>query len=103
MDYIKLEQSSSKIDHARIRKAFEQAIIYFGSTSAGKEASSPSQSLDHPHHSSLDLWLTYLDYLKQHHSLDFISVSRTHSRALHALQSDELKRFNTECAVKNFT
>lgn len=84
MDYVKLEQSSSKIDHARIRKAFEQAIIYFGSTSA-------------------DLWLTYLDYLRQHHSLDFISVSRTHSRALHALESDELKRFNTECAVKNFT
>jgi hypothetical protein len=52
---------------------------------------------------TVDLWLNYLDYLKQHQSLDFISVSRTHSRALHALESDELKRFNTECAVKNFT
>ncbi|CAF0887840.1 unnamed protein product [Rotaria sordida] len=84
MDYIKIEQSLSNIDHKRIKTAFEQAIIYFGKTSA-------------------DLWLAYLDYSKQHRSLDFITISRIHSRALHILESDELKRFNTECALKNLT
>jgi len=82
MDYIKIEQSSSNIDNTRIKTAFEQAIIYFGQTSA-------------------DLWLAYLDHLKQNQSLDFVTISRVHSRALHALDSDELKRFNTECALKN--
>ncbi|CAF0721602.1 unnamed protein product [Rotaria sp. Silwood1] len=84
MDYIKIEQSSSNIDNKRIKTAFEQAIIYFGKTSA-------------------DLWLVYLDHLKQHHSLDFVTISRIYSRALHTLDSDELKRFNTECALKNLT
>ncbi|CAF4119264.1 unnamed protein product [Rotaria sp. Silwood2] len=84
MDYIKIEQSSSNIDNKRIKTAFEQAIIYFGKTSA-------------------DLWLVYLDYLKQHQSLGFVTISRIHSRALHTLDSDELKRFNTECALKNLT
>jgi len=51
----------------------------------------------------LDLWLAYVDHLKQHQSLDFVTISRVHSRALHALDSDELKRFNTECALKNLT
>jgi len=37
MDYIKIEQSSSTIDNMRIKTAFEQAIIYFGKTSAGKK------------------------------------------------------------------
>ncbi|CAF1352469.1 unnamed protein product [Adineta steineri] len=84
MDYIKIEQSSSNIDNKRIKTAFEQAIIYFGKISA-------------------DLWLAYLDHLKQYQSLDFITMSRVHSRALHALESDELKRFNTECALRNLT
>jgi U3 small nucleolar RNA-associated protein 6 len=84
LDYIKIEQSSSDIDNTRIKTAFEQAIIYFGQTSA-------------------DLWLAYLDHLKQHQSLDFVTISRLHSRAVHALDSDELKRFNTECALKNLT
>jgi hypothetical protein len=39
MDYIKIEQSSSDIDHTRIKTAFEQAVIYFGKTSAGKTLS----------------------------------------------------------------
>jgi hypothetical protein len=38
MDYIKMEQSSSNRDNTRIKTAFEQAIIYFGSTSAGKKS-----------------------------------------------------------------
>jgi hypothetical protein len=37
MNYIKIEQSSSSIDNTRIKTAFEQAIIYFGKTSAGKK------------------------------------------------------------------
>lgn len=32
-----MEQSSSNIDNTRIKTAFEQAIIYFGKTSAGKK------------------------------------------------------------------
>ncbi|CAF0814641.1 unnamed protein product [Adineta ricciae] len=84
MDYIKIEQSASTIDRTRVRTAFEQAIIYFGKTSA-------------------DLWLAYMDHLKQHQSLDFVTISRIHSRALHTLESDELKRFNTECALRNLT
>lgn len=39
MEYIKIEQSSSSssnIDNTRIKTAFEQAVIYFGKTSAGK-------------------------------------------------------------------
>ena len=36
MDYIQIEQLSSSINHTRIKTAFEQAIIYFGKTSAGK-------------------------------------------------------------------
>ncbi|CAF4887448.1 unnamed protein product [Rotaria sp. Silwood1] len=83
MDYIKIEQSLSNIDNKRIKTAFEQAIIYFGKTSA-------------------DLWLAYLDHLKQHHSLDFVTISRIYSRALHTLDSDELKRFNTnEAGVRH--
>ncbi|CAF1959562.1 unnamed protein product [Rotaria magnacalcarata] len=82
MDYVKIEQSSSNPDNKRVKTAFEQAITYFGKTSA-------------------DLWLVYLDYLKQRQSLDFITISRIHSRALHTLESDELARFNTECALKN--
>jgi len=39
MDYIKIEQSSSNIDNTRIKTAFEQAVIYFGKTSAGKKNS----------------------------------------------------------------
>jgi len=39
MDYIKIEQSSSNIDNTRIKTAFEQAVIYFGKTSAGKKPS----------------------------------------------------------------
>lgn len=84
LDYIQIEKSSSNLDHTRIKTAFEQAIIYFGQTSA-------------------DLWLAYLDYLKSHQSLDFVAISRVHSRALHALSSDELKRFNTECALRNLS
>jgi hypothetical protein len=38
MNYIKIEQSSSNIDNTRIKTAFEQAIIYFGQTSAGKKS-----------------------------------------------------------------
>ncbi len=37
MNYIKIEQSPSNIDNTRIKTAFEQAIIYFGKTSAGKK------------------------------------------------------------------
>jgi len=84
LDYIQIEQSSSTMDTARIKIAFEQAITYFGKTSA-------------------DLWLTYLDYLKEHQSLDFVTISRVHSRALHTLDSDQLTKFNTSCAVKNLT
>jgi len=84
LDYIQIETSTSNLDHKRIKTAFEQAIIYFGPTSA-------------------DLWLAYLDYLKSNQSLDFVSISRVHSRALHALSADELKRFNTECALRNLS
>ena len=37
MEYIRMEQTSSILDHTRIKTAFEQAVIYFGQTSAGKE------------------------------------------------------------------
>jgi len=84
LNYIRIEQSSTNIDNTRIKTAFEQAVIYFGQTSA-------------------ELWLTYLEHLRQNQSLDFISISRLHSRALHALDSEELKHFNTECALKNLT
>jgi len=87
LNYIQIEQSigkTSKIDTTRIKTAFEQAIIYFGKSSA-------------------DLWISYLDYLKQYQSLDFVAISRIHSRALHALDSDELTRFNSICATKNLT
>jgi hypothetical protein len=101
MDYIKIEQSSSNIDNTRIKTAFEQAVIYFGKTSAGKKNfhSLFLKSIFY----SIDLWLVFLDHLKQHQSLDFVTISRIHSRALHALDSDELKRFNTECALRNLT
>jgi hypothetical protein len=99
LNYIKIEQSSSSIDNTRIKTAFEQAIIYFGKTSAGKNPSFFLKSI----FCLIDLWLAYMDHLKQHQSLDFVMISRVHSRALHALDSDELKRFNTECALKNLT
>jgi hypothetical protein len=101
MDYIKIEQSSSTIDNMRIKTAFEQAIIYFGKTSAGKK--NFILHLENRFFCFIDLWLAYLDHLKQNQSLDFIAISRAHSRALHSLDSDELKRFNTECALKNLT
>ena len=37
LDYIQIETSTSNLDHKRIKTAFEQAIIYFGPTSAGRE------------------------------------------------------------------
>ncbi|CAF2026360.1 unnamed protein product [Rotaria magnacalcarata] len=67
-DYVKIEQSSSNTDNKRVKTAFEHAITYFGKTSA-------------------DLWLTYLNYLKQRQSLDFMTISRIHSRALHTLET----------------
>jgi len=81
LEYIRIELESTKIDHKRIRNAFEQAIIYFGKESA-------------------DLWLNFLDYFKEHQSNDFIGLSRIHSRAIHTLESDELNRFNTEYTLK---
>jgi hypothetical protein len=101
LNYIKIEQSSSNIDNTRIKTAFEQAIIYFGKTSAGKKIL--LLYFINSIFCLIDLWLAYLDHLKQHQSLDFVTISRVHSRALHALDSDELKRFNTECALKNLT
>ena len=104
MEYIQIEQTSSNIDHTRIKTAFEQSIIYFGQISAGKPHSFLLHWIDEGvDFCFLDLWLTYLEYLKEHQSLDFILISRLHSRALHTLNSDELKRFNTECAMKNLT
>ncbi len=87
------------MDTTRIKTAFEQAIIYFGKTSAGRKKETFSIHLI----SCIDLWLMYLDYLKEHRSLDFVTISRVHSRALHTLDSDQLTRFNTSCAMKNLT
>lgn len=105
MDYIKIEQSLPKIENTRIKTAFEQAIIYFGKTSAGNTIINIFRFLHKQGFCFciIDVWLAYLDYSRKHQALDFVAISRIHSRALHALDTDELKRFNTECALKNLT
>jgi len=85
LDYIEIELAQKKsINNARIQDAFSQAIVYFGKTSA-------------------ELWLRYIDYLKQHQSLDFVAISRVYTRALHTLESNELTFFTNSCAVKNLS
>ncbi|CAF0791288.1 unnamed protein product, partial [Didymodactylos carnosus] len=85
LDYIEIEQSQKMpIQKDRLSNAFEQAIIYFGKTSA-------------------DLWLRYIEYLKRHQTLDFLSISRVYNRALHTLESNEFTHFKNHSTVSNLT
>ncbi|CAF1603514.1 unnamed protein product, partial [Didymodactylos carnosus] len=85
LDYIEIEQSQKmRIQKDRLSNAFEQAIIYFGKTSA-------------------DLWLRYIEYLKRHQTLDFLSISRVYNRALHTLESNEFTHFKNHSTVSNLT
>lgn len=101
IDYIKIELQVRPIEHNRIKNAFEQSLIYFGRTSAGRKRFVLFFSFSNCFSRFSDLWLFYLDYLRENQSTDFVAASRVHGRAVHALESDELKRFNEECAMKN--